>query len=68
MICVPVFARSPVFYQILARFRYRKSGTGLTFWFELWRPDLVFEQAFSEACDRASAETKLPIFIGAPES
>lgn len=68
MVCVPVFARSPVFYQILARFRYRKNGGGLVFWYELWRPDLVFEQAFTEACDKAVSETKLPLFVGNPES
>lgn len=67
MICLPVFARSPVFYQILARFRYRKQGGGIVFWYELWRPDLVFEQAFSEACDEVKAQTSLPLFVGTPE-
>jgi len=68
MICVPVFARSPVFYQILARFRYRKAGSTITFAFELWRPDLVFEQAFSEACGEVTEKTGLPLFVGAPEA
>lgn len=68
MICIPVFARSPVFYQILARFRYRKNGGTIAFWFELWRPDLVFEQAFSEACAEVVTETSLPLFVGAPEN
>ena len=68
MICVPVFARSPDFYQILARFRYRKTAGGIVFWFDLWRPDLVFEQAFTEACTKVQTATKLPLFIGAPEA
>jgi len=60
MICIPVFARATVFDQILARFRYRKSGNGLVFWFDLWRPDLVFEHAFTEACEMVKKETTLP--------
>ena len=68
MICIPVFARATVFDQILARFRYRKSGTGLVFWFDLWRPDLVFEHAFTEACDLVKKETALPLFVGNPEA
>ena len=67
MICIPVFARSPVFYQLLARFRYRKAGSGITFSYELWRADLVFEQAFSEACDLVREQTALPLFVGKPE-
>lgn len=67
MICIPVFARAGVFDQILARFRYRKSGAGIVFWFELWRPDLVFEHAFTEACDQVRKENSLPLFVGNPE-
>ncbi|HWU01651.1 MAG TPA: DUF2303 family protein [Novosphingobium sp.] len=68
MIAIPVFARSPVYYQVLARFRYRKSGEGIVFWYELWRVDLVFEAAFAEACEQVKAETGLPLFIGAAEA
>lgn len=68
MICIPIFARSQVFDQILARFRYRKQGGGIVFWFDLWRPDLVFEHAFSEACGQVKAETGLPLFVGMPEA
>lgn len=67
MICVPVFARSPSFYQILARFRYRKNGASIVFWYDLWRADLVFEQAFTEACELVKARTELPLFLGTPE-
>lgn len=68
MICIPVFARSADYWQILARFRYRKSGEGIKFWFELWRIDLVFEQAFEQACNTVVTATALPLFVGTPES
>lgn len=68
MICIPIFARAEVFDQILARFRYRKQNGGIVFWFDLWRPDLVFENAFTEACDRVKALTGLPLFVGSPEA
>lgn len=68
MICIPVFARATVFDQILARFRYRKNGGSISFWFDLWRPDLVFEHAFTEACEQVKKETSLPLFVGNPEA
>ncbi len=67
MICIPIFARGDL-YRLLARLRYRKANGGLVFWFELWRHDLAFEQAFAEACDKVAAATGLPLFIGAPEA
>lgn len=67
MICIPVFARSPDYWQILARFRYRKSGEGIRFWFELWRIDLVFEEAFEGACKAVVEQTGLPMFVGTAE-
>lgn len=68
MICIPIFARAKVLDQILARFRYRKSGASISFWFDLWRPDLVFEHAFTEACEQVKTETGLPLFVGTPEA
>lgn len=67
MICIPVFARAADYWQILARFRYRKSGGCIVFWYELWRIDLVFEQAFEQACATVIEQTQLPLFIGTPE-
>ncbi len=66
-ITIPVFARSTDVFRLIARFRYRKTGEGLVFWYELWRPDLTFEIAFNEALDKVAAETGLPIFAGKPE-
>lgn len=67
-ITVPVFARSTVLFRLIARFRYRKTGEGLLFWYELWRPDLTFETAFNEALALVAAETGLPIYVGTPEA
>lgn len=67
MIQIPIFARSPDAYRLLARLRYRKTQAGVVFWYDLWRADLAFEQAFSEACAKVCAETELPLFVGAPE-
>ncbi len=66
-ITIPVFARSSDVFRLIARFRYRKTGEGLVFWYELWRPDLTFEIAFNEALDKVAAETGLPIYAGSPE-
>ncbi|WP_394658545.1 DUF2303 family protein [uncultured Novosphingobium sp.] len=67
MILIPVFARSPDYYRLLARLRYRKANGGVVFWYELWRADLAFEQAFAEACAQVRERTTLPLFIGTAE-
>lgn len=54
-------------FQVAARLRYRKSGSSILFFYELWRVDKVFETAFGDACTKAAAETKLPLFVGSPE-
>ncbi|WP_337846791.1 DUF2303 family protein [Sphingomonas sp.] len=66
LIGIPVFKKGDQF-RLAARLRYRKQN-GLTFWFELWRPDLVFDTAFTEACGEAEAATGLPLFFGSPEA
>lgn len=68
MICIPIFARAPDYYRLLARLRYRKASGGVVFWYELWRADLAFEQAFTAAIDLVREKTELPTFIGAPEA
>lgn len=68
VIAVPVFARASVSYRLIARLRYRKTGGGLVFWYELWRPDLVFTDAFEEAVSKVREETGLPVFMGSPEA
>lgn len=65
IITIPLFARGD-YYRIAARLRYRVRG-GLQFWYELWKYDDVFEQAYLEACEQAKDNTKLPLFFGSPE-
>jgi hypothetical protein len=67
LIGIPVFKNGPA-YRIAVRLRYRKSDGGLTFWYELWRDDRVFDDAFSEALNRAREETGLPVLLGLPEA
>jgi hypothetical protein len=67
IINLPVFKGSNVVYRLAARLRYRKQSTGIVFWYDLWRADLVFTDAFNEVCDRVERETGLPLFYGSPE-
>jgi hypothetical protein len=64
---IPVF-RNGERYQVLARLRYRKTPQGLVFFFELWRLDLVFDHAFTQAVEKVQIETGAPVYLGAPES
>lgn len=67
VICIPVLAQGD-FYRLVARLRYRKTPGGLSFWYELWRPDLSFTDAFNEACGQVQIQTGLPLFFGSPEA
>ena len=67
LIGIPVFKNGPA-YRIAARLRYRKRDGGLTFWYELWRHEPVFDHAFGEALGRVRDETKLPVLLGSPEA
>lgn len=66
LIGVPVFKNGPA-YRIACRLRYRKADGGLVFWYELWREDRVFDDAFREAVARTKADTGLPVLMGTPE-
>lgn len=63
---IPVF-RGGERYQVVARLRYRKTGEGIAFWYDLWRLDRVFDHAFNEAVERVQSETDSPVFIGKDE-
>lgn len=66
-IVIPVFARSQIADRLVAKFRYRKTDSGIVFWYELWRPDLTFQAAFDEACQKVTDDTGLPLYMGSPE-
>lgn len=65
VLAIPVFRNGP-YYRVVARLRYRVRG-GVTFWYELWRTDRVFDHAFNEAVDTVKASVDLPLLLGAPE-
>ncbi len=66
LIVLPVFKNgSP--YQVAVRLRYRVREGAITWFYELYQADRVFDHAFKEACDLASTATKLPLFLGSPE-
>ena len=66
-IVLPVFRGASDPFRLIARFRYRKTGEGLKFWYELWRPDLVFDTAFQESIADVISGTNLPVYIGSPD-
>lgn len=67
LIGIPVFKNGPA-YRIAVRLRYRKREGGLLFWYELWRQEPVFDDAFGEALERVRTETGLPVLLGSPEA
>lgn len=60
---IPVF-KGGEGYQIIARLRYRKTGADIVFWYEMWRTDIVFDDAFDGAIKKVETETSQPVFIG----
>lgn len=67
LIGIPVFKNGPA-YRLAVRLRYRKREGALCFWYELWRQEPVFDDAFGEALDRVRQETGLPVLLGSPEA
>ncbi len=55
-------------YQVPVRLRYRLREEKINWTFELWRSDLVFDDAFAGALERVRQATKIPVLIGTPES
>lgn len=66
-IAIPVFHNGPL-YAMVVRLRYRVLQGSLTLWYELWRPDLSFDDAFDDSVMTVKEETGLPLFMGAPEA
>lgn len=64
---IPVFKNGPV-YQVIARLRYRKAGGSITFYYELWRTDRVFDHAFDESVKAVEERTSALVLLGRDES
>jgi uncharacterized protein YfdQ (DUF2303 family) len=67
LITIPIFNNGPA-YRLAARLRYRIKDGRPVFFYQLWRADRAFDDAFIEAVTRARDETGLPLFLGSPES
>lgn len=66
LIGIPVFEGGPL-YRLAVRLRYRLAGGTLAWFYEIFRADKAFDDAFTEACAKAQTETALPLFYGSPE-
>lgn len=66
VIRIPVF-KHDVAYRLGARLRYRKTGDGLVFSYELFRHDAAFDDAVKNAAETVAERTELPLFFGSPE-
>lgn len=66
LIGIPAF-RGDARYRIAVRLRYRLKEGSVMWFYELYRHDAVFDDAFTKACERAAAETGLPLLYGTPE-
>lgn len=60
--------RNGVPYEIPARLRYRVKEGAITWFYELYRADRIFDHAFEDACAQAEAVTELPLYVGTPEA
>lgn len=66
LIAIPVFRSGPR-YQLPIRLRYRMNGP-ISWFYEIYRDDVVFDHAFAEACATANEVTTLPVLQGKPEA
>ena len=63
---IPVFHRGPS-YRMVIRLLYRMAGPSVTWTVKRYRPDLIFDHAFEEACTAIREKTGLPLLRGKPE-
>lgn len=63
---VPVFDGSSHAYPVEARLKYRTTDAGLSFWYELVRPDRVFRTAVTDEFEAITQATGMTIMRGTP--
>lgn len=66
-IAIPVFYAGDL-YRIAARLRYRVNGGTILWTYQLVRPDLVFDDAFTGIVAKVRDETALPVLLGTSEA
>lgn len=64
---IPVFYNGAP-YRIPVRVRYRVQGGRISWSLHLYRADRAFLHAFDEVVKQAAEDTRLPLFVGAPEA
>lgn len=65
LICVPVFEMGAK-YRLPVRLRYRIHEGKVVWFYQLYRAEKAFDNAFDEACETAQEHTSLPLFWGTP--
>lgn len=63
---IPVFEGGPR-QRILSHLRYRKDGTTLVWFYELYNIDEMLAEAFEKACAEVKEAVKLPLIYGKAE-
>lgn len=63
---IPVFQGSTDGYPIEARLKFRMANGGLSFWYELVRPDRVFKTAVATEIDKIKSATGFMVLFGRP--
>lgn len=66
LIGIRVFRNGDI-YQVPVRLRYRQKEGSISWHYELYRPDLIFDDAFETACKKAGDDTGVPVFQGQDE-
>jgi len=66
LIGVPIFVGGDI-YRIAVRLRYRIRNGKISWSYNLYRIENVFEDAFDGACKEAKERTELPLYLGSSE-
>lgn len=67
LIAIPVFEGGER-YRIAIRLRYRVRNGAVAWFYEIYKPENIFIDAFKGACTVAAKETDLPLLVGSPEA
>lgn len=66
LIAIPLFENTGAAWRMAVQLRYRLSQGRVKWVYNLYRAELVFAAAIKGACERAQAETDLPLYLGKP--
>ena len=66
LIAIPVFKDAHI-YRLPVRLRYRSNGSGVTWWFDIYRDDKAFKLAYAETCYTIENNSGIEVYVGQPE-